>query len=55
MTRAGPASPGTWVKDRLTYRLPLGALGNLAHALAAGRQITGLFDHRDRRLRELLS
>jgi hypothetical protein len=29
------------VKDRLTYRLPLGLLGNLAHALAAGRQITG--------------
>jgi ligand-binding SRPBCC domain-containing protein len=51
----GPGITGTWVNDRLTYRLPLGLLGNLAHALAAGRQITGLFDHRDRRLLELLS
>ena len=50
-----PGIEGTWVKDRLTYRLPLGRLGNLAHALAAGRQITSLFDHRDRRLLELLS
>jgi ligand-binding SRPBCC domain-containing protein len=51
----GPRVAGTWVNDRVTYRLPLGRLGNLAHALAAGRQITGLFDHRDRRLLELLS
>ena len=50
-----PGVAGTWVKDRLTYRLPLGRLGNLAHALAAGRQITAVFDHRDRRLLELLS
>ena len=45
---------GTWVKDRVTYRLPLGPLGHLAHGLAAGRQINGLFDYRERRLRELL-
>lgn len=50
---AGP--PGTWVEDRLTYRLPLGALGRLAHAIAVERKIAGLFDYRDRRLRELLS
>lgn len=46
---------GTWVDDRVTYRLPLGPLGRLAHALGVGRLIRGLFDHRDRRLRELLS
>ncbi len=49
---AGPA--GTWVEDRVTYRLPLGALGRLAHALGVERQIAGLFDYRERRLRELL-
>ena len=50
-----PGIAGTWVKDRLSYGLPFGRLGNVVHALAAGRQITRLFDHRDRRLRELLS
>jgi len=51
--RPGPI--GTWVKDRITYRLPLGPLGSLAHALGAGRQIKELFDYRERRLRDLLS
>ncbi len=60
----GPALPGTppetgaplgtWVEDRITYRPPLGLLGQLAHGLGVGRQITGLFDYRDHRLRELL-
>ncbi len=44
---------GTWVEDRVTYRLPLGPLGRLVHVLAAGRRVRGLFDYRDRRLREL--
>ncbi len=47
-------APGTWVEDRVTYRLPLGVLGRFAHAIAVERTITGLFDYRDRRLRELL-
>ncbi|MGH7315632.1 MAG: SRPBCC family protein [Candidatus Rokuibacteriota bacterium] len=45
---------GTWVEDRVTYRLPLGPLGRAAHALGAGHQVRRLFDYRDRRLRELL-
>lgn len=45
-------SPGTWVEDRVTYRLPAGALGRLVHALGGGRRLRGLFDYRDRRLRE---
>ncbi len=50
----GAESPlGTWVEDRVTYRLPLGPAGRLAHALGVGRQIAGLFDYRERRLREL--
>jgi ligand-binding SRPBCC domain-containing protein len=43
---------GTWVEDRVTYRMPLGALGRAAHALGAGRRIAALFDYRERRLRE---
>ena len=46
------AAAGTWVEDRVTYRLPLGGLGRMAHALGAGRRIRRLFDYRDRRLRE---
>ena len=39
----------------MTYRLPLGPLGRLAHVLGGGRRITGLFDYRDTRVRELLA
>jgi len=44
---------GTWVEDRVTYRMPIGPLGGLAHGVAAGRQIRALFDYRETRLREL--
>lgn len=44
---------GTWVEDRITYRLPLGPLGQLAHSLGVGRQLRGIFDHRRRRLEEI--
>jgi hypothetical protein len=40
------------VEDRVTYRMPLGALGRAAHALGAGRRIAAWFDYRERRLRE---
>jgi hypothetical protein len=36
----------------VTYRFPGGALGRLVHALGGGRRVRGLFDYRDRRLRE---
>ncbi len=51
--REGPI--GTWVEDRVTYRLPLGVLGRLTHALGLERRIVRLFDYRERRLRELLA
>jgi len=54
-TTTGATPLGTWVEDRVTYRLPGAALGRLAHALGAGRRIRRLFDHRDRRLRELFA
>lgn len=44
---------GTWVEDRVTYRLPLGPLGCLLHALVVGRQLRAIFAHRRRRLEEL--
>ena len=49
------ANGGTWVEDRVTYRLPLGPLGYTAHALLVGRQIATAWRYRDRRLAELLA
>lgn len=48
---AGPV--GTWIEDRLTYRLPWGPFGRAVHALGAGRRIAALFDFREARLREI--
>jgi hypothetical protein len=44
----------TLVEDRVTYRLPLGPLGLLAHRLGVGRQLRALWDYRTRRLGELV-
>ena len=49
--RAGEG--GTWVEDRITYRLPLGPLGRVLHTLWVRRQLAALFAHRRRRLEEL--
>jgi len=49
-----PGPEGTWVEDRLTYRLPAGPLGRVADALFAGRRIARLLALRERRVRELL-
>jgi ligand-binding SRPBCC domain-containing protein len=46
---------GTWVEDRITYQMPLGPLGDLAHALGARRRIGALLDYRERRVRALLT
>jgi ligand-binding SRPBCC domain-containing protein len=53
--REEPGPVGTWIEDRVTYRLPWGPLGRAAHALGAGRRIARLFDFRDARLRELFA
>ena len=52
--REGGDAPGTWVEDRVTYRLPLGPLGRLAHAAIVGRQLAAMWRYRDMRLAELL-
>jgi ligand-binding SRPBCC domain-containing protein len=48
------AAAGTWVEDRVTYHLPLGAVGRAAHALGVGGRIRRVFEYRDRRLRQML-
>jgi ligand-binding SRPBCC domain-containing protein len=46
---------GTWMEDRVTYRLPLGPVGGWAHAVVVGGQIQTLWEYRNRRVGELLA
>lgn len=46
---------GTTVEDRIVYRLPLGALGKLAHVLFVQRQLRSMWAHRRRKIGELLA
>jgi len=46
---------GTWVEDRVTYRLPLGALGRLGHHVLVERQLRALWAYRQARLGELVA
>ncbi len=47
----GPdGAPGTWLRDTLLYRLPLGPLGEWAHRAGAGTRLARAFDARERRL-----
>jgi ligand-binding SRPBCC domain-containing protein len=48
------APGGTLMRDRVEYRLPLGPLGALAHALLVRRQLRTIFDHRRRAIETLL-
>jgi hypothetical protein len=45
---------GTWVEDRVTYRLPLGLLGRALHGALVGRQLRAAWRFRQARLAELL-
>lgn len=45
-------SGGVEMIDIVHYRLPLGFLGRLAHALWIGRQLQGIFDYRYQRVEE---
>jgi len=44
---------GTEIRDTVTYRLPFGPLGSLAHALAVKRQLAEIFAYRQKRVAEL--
>src|SRR5215470_17172161 len=45
---------GTWLEDRVTYRLPFGPLGRLVHAAFVERQLTAAWAYRRARLEDLL-
>jgi len=45
---------GTWVEDRVTYRLPLGPLGRAAHVVLVRRELARMWIHCQRRIGELL-
>jgi len=43
---------GVWMRDRVRYALPLGPLGEMAHALAVRASLAAIFDYRFARIRE---
>lgn len=45
---------GTVISDQVDYRLPLGFVGDLAHALVVRRQLIGIFRFRQRAISDLL-
>lgn len=46
---------GVWMVDRVHYRLPLGPLGDLAHALYVKRKLNWIFDFRYQELDRLFN
>jgi ligand-binding SRPBCC domain-containing protein len=46
---------GTTVEDRIVYRLPLGALGRIAHVLVVHRQLVAMWRYRRKKISELLA
>jgi ligand-binding SRPBCC domain-containing protein len=42
-----PEGDATRMRDEVSYRLPLGPLGELAHALWVQRQLRAIFDYRE--------
>lgn len=49
----GEAPGGTVVRDEVRYALPLGPIGELAHALAVKRRLRSIFDFRERAIAEI--
>jgi ligand-binding SRPBCC domain-containing protein len=45
---------GTWMEDRVTYRMPLGPLGRAAYAALVHRQLRAAWAFRQARVAELL-
>ncbi len=48
-----PRDGGVEMRDKVTYAVGLGPLGELAHALWVKRQLRRIFDFREQRVREL--
>ncbi len=49
-----PTAEGVKVRDHVDYALPLGPLGRLTHALAVGKQLRGILNYRQQKLKELM-
>jgi ligand-binding SRPBCC domain-containing protein len=49
-----PDARGTIVSDRVTYALPLGWLGRIAHVTIVKRQLLAIFRYRQKAICELL-
>ena len=47
-------TPGTLLKDRVEYELPMGILGEIAHTVAVRAQLQRIFNFRQKRTVELL-
>jgi ligand-binding SRPBCC domain-containing protein len=45
---------GTLIRDEVSYALPLGPAGRLINRLFVHRDVEGIFDYREQRMRELL-
>jgi ligand-binding SRPBCC domain-containing protein len=52
--RFEPAAGGTRMRDEVRNRLPLGPLGRVAHAWRVRSDLEAIFDHRARRISEIL-
>ncbi|MDF1576278.1 MAG: SRPBCC family protein [Bacteroidales bacterium] len=48
-----PTDQGTLMTDLLTYRLPLGPLGDLAHRVFVRKQLEGIFRYREQALEKI--
>ena len=46
---------GVEMTDLVHYRLPLGILGNLAHATVVERKLTGIFEYRRQKIEEIFN
>jgi ligand-binding SRPBCC domain-containing protein len=46
---------GTWVDDQVTYALPLGRLGDIAHPLFVRRDLERIFDYRHQAVAQILA
>ena len=54
ITRLKRRRPGTKGGDHVEYALPLGVLGEIAHAVMVKRQLEAIFRFRQREIRNLL-
>ena len=48
-----PSDGGTMMTDEVRYALPLGILGDIAHALLVKKRVEHIFDHRYIRLQQM--